>query len=105
MSKLIYVVIIKKIYISKIKMELPENYTAPTLLPGKTLVKPENFDSVYSLSEDKMLESIINSELNKLSVNDINSLVPDYIVRRKEILNYILSILIFVFVSSIFFHF
>ena len=86
-------------------MELPETYTAPTLLPGKTLVKPENFDSVYSLPEDKMLESIINSELNKLSVNDINSLVPDYIVRRKEILNYILSILIFVFVSSIFFHF
>jgi|GEM_PF-6798833 hypothetical protein len=86
-------------------MESPENFNTPTLIPGKTLVKPENFDSVYSLSEDKMLESIINSELNKLSVNDINSLVPDYIVRRKEILNYILSILIFVFVSSIFFHF
>jgi hypothetical protein len=86
-------------------MEAPENYIAPTLLPGKTPIKPENFDSVYSLPEDKMLESIINSELNKLSVNDINSLVPDYIVGRKEILNYILSILIFVFVSSIFFHF
>jgi hypothetical protein len=86
-------------------MESPENFNTPTLIPGKILVKPENFDSVYSLSEDKMLESIINSELNKLSVNDINSLVPDYIVRRKEILNYILSILIFVFVSSIFFHF
>ena len=86
-------------------MESPENYVAPTLIPAKTPIKPENFDSVYSLSEDKMLETIINNELNKLSVNDVKSLVPDYIVRRKEIMNYILAILLFVFVSSIFFHF
>ena len=85
-------------------MELSENYNAPTLIPPKTAISPKDFDSIYSLSEDKILEEIIKKEIDNASISDAWSLVPDYMVRRKNFMNFILSFLIFVWFSSIFFH-
>ena len=86
-------------------MESSQNLLSPTSIPTKVPISPKNFNSVFSLSEDKMLETVINNELNTSSMDDIKTLVPEYIIRRKKFLNYILSILIFLFISSIFFHF
>ena len=77
----------------------------PVLIPSKTTISPKDFDAIYSLSEDKMLEVIINKELDKVGMSDRLSLVPEYIIRRKNVMISIFSVLIFVFVSSIFFHF
>jgi hypothetical protein len=77
----------------------------PVLIPSKTTISPKDFDAIYSLSEDKMLEVIINKELDKVGISDSLSLVPEYIIKRKNVMISIFSILVFAFVSSIFFHF
>ena len=73
--------------------------------PPKVAVLPSNFDSMYSLSEDKMLEEFINRELTKAGVDKTSKLIPSDILKRKKILNIIFSILIFVYITLIFFHF
>ena len=70
----------------------------PVLIPSKTTISPKDFDAIYSLSEDKMLEVIINKELDKVGMSDRLSLVPEYIIRRK-------NVMISIFSASIFFHF
>ena len=64
-----------------------------------------NFDKMYSLSEDKMLEDFIDRELSRVRIDKNSNLIPSDILRKKKILNSIFSILLFVFVSMIFFHF
>ena len=87
-------------------MEVFEDNDLPIINPNllKKSLSPKDFDAVYSLSEDKMLEEVINKELDKVGMSDKLSLVPEYIIRRKNVMNFIFSILMFVFVSSIFFH-
>ena len=71
----------------------------------KVAVSPKNFDKIYSLSEDKMIEEFINRELAKAGIDKSSKLIPSDILKRKKILNTIFSILIFVFITLIFFHF
>lgn len=75
-------------------------------LAKKTVkVLPGNFDKMFSLPEDKMVEEFINRELTKANI-DINSkLIPSDILKKKKFLNIIFSLLVFVYVSLIFFHF
>ena len=68
----------------------------------KVAVLPSNFDSMYSLSEDKMLEEFINRELTKAGVDKTSKLIPSDILKRKKILNIIFSILIFEYITLIF---
>ena len=71
----------------------------------KTRVLPSAFDTIYSLSEDKMLEEVIKKEMVKAGFNPNEKLIPADILKRKKILNIIFSILVFILVSMIFFHF
>lgn len=82
-----------------------ENANAAIQTPPKVAMLPSNFDSMYSLSEDKMLEEFINRELTKAGVDKTSKLIPSDILKRKKILNIIFSILIFVYITLIFFHF
>lgn len=82
-----------------------ENANASVQTLPKVAVLPTSFDNIYSLSEDKMVEEFINRELAKAGIDKSSKLIPSDILKRKKILNIIFSILIFVFMTLIFFHF
>lgn len=82
-----------------------ENVNATIQTSTKVAVLPSNFDNIYRLSEDKMLEEFINRELTKAGIDKSLGLIPSDILKRKKILNIIFSILVFVFITLIFFHF
>ena len=90
---------------NNIKMDQPKTNNELSLLPTKVAVSPNNFDALYKLSEDQMLEEVINKELSKAEIDDFTNLIPSNILQRKKVLFIILSILIFVYISLIFFHF
>ena len=60
---------------------------------------------MFNNTEDKLLEEFINKELKKAGIDQNNKLVPFDILKRKSILTIIFSILVFVYISLIFFHF
>ncbi len=74
-------------------------------VPSKVPVLPSSFDTMFNLSEDKMLEEFINRELTKAGVDKNSKLIPSDVLNKKKKLNIIFAILLFVFVSIIFFHF
>ena len=82
-----------------------EKASAAVQIPPKVVVLPTSFDKIYSLSEDKMLEEFINRELAKAGIDKSSKSIPGDILKRKKVLNVVFSILLFVFVSLIFFHF
>lgn len=71
----------------------------------KVPVSPSDFDKMYGLTEDEMLEEFLNKELNKAGIDKSTNLIPSDVLKRKKILNIIFSVLIFVFITLIFFHF
>lgn len=71
----------------------------------RVAVLPSSFDMLYRYNEDKMLEVFINKELQKANVNKYSGLYPANALKRKRIMNVIISFLLFIFVTMIFFHF
>lgn len=82
-----------------------KNDNATIQIPQKVVVLPTNFDKMYSLTEDKMLDEFINRELTKAGIDKTSKLMPSDILKRKRILNLIFSFLVFIFITLIFFHF
>ena len=81
------------------------NCGEPSMNNSKIIVKYSDFDPIYSFSEDKLVEEYIKIELKKAGVDEKNKLIPETILKKKKILNIIFAILLFVYVSLIFFHF
>lgn len=73
--------------------------------PGIKFVTPEDFDVMYSLTEDKMIEEIIKREMVKASIDPKAKLIPSDILKKKKIFNAIFAVLLFAFITMIFFHF
>ena len=71
----------------------------------KQVVKSSEFDQMYNLPEGTLVELFIEKELEKAGIKDIKSLLPSDALKRKNILNIIFAILVFVFITLIFFHF
>ena len=69
----------------------------------KVLAKISDFDSIFNNTDDKMLEIFINKELEKIGVDKKS--IPSEFSRRKNIYSLIFSVLNFIYVSLIFFHF
>lgn len=64
-----------------------------------------DFDPMYTLSENAFVETYIYRELQKANISPKSNLLPkDEIIRRKY-LNIIFTVLFFVFMCLIFFHF
>lgn len=82
-----------------------ENPNSTIHTPRNTPVLSSSFDAIYNLSEDDMLEAFIYIKLKKVGIDENSKLIPSDILKRKKILNIIFSILVFVFISLIFFHF
>ncbi len=85
------------------------NVTISTIAPPPPIVKPtvsaSNFDNIYNLSEKMVVEEFIKRELVKAQIPLDTKMMPRDIVKRKKILNVIFSLLLFIFISLIFFHF
>lgn len=88
---------------NNIKVE--QSLTGNIQVPNKISVTPNDFDNMYSLPEDKMLEEFLERELSKHAINPTSKLIPSAILKRKKIMNAIFILLMFVYVSMIFFHF
>lgn len=70
-----------------------------------SFLTPDSFDSIYNNSEDGLLEEFIKRELKKSGFEVNNSWIPEDALKRKKILNIIFSLLLFCYLSLIFFHF
>jgi len=96
---------------NNVKVELSPTALDPkTPQPNESVQKynfltPANFDSMFRLTEEGMLNEFINRELAKAGIDKNSKSIPSDILKRKRIFNVIFSILVFLFVSLIFFHF
>lgn len=70
------------------------------------VVDPSKFDIIFQAKDDdKLLEAFIYRELKKAELNLDTPLIPQELMKRKNVFNIIFSVLIFVYISLIFFHF
>lgn len=69
------------------------------------ILTPANFDKIYSLQTEALLNKFINKELEKAGIDKNIKLIPKDLLERKRKLNIIFSFLMFIYISLIFFHF
>ena len=72
---------------------------------SKVTITPKNFDPMYSLNENTMIEAFIERELVKAGIDKTKRLIPSAVARKKGILSAIFSVLVLLAIASIFFHF
>ncbi len=70
-----------------------------------TFAKSSDYDSIYSNSEDLLLEEFLKKEMTKAGIDLSKKLIPSEVIKRKRILTIIFSFLVFVYLTMIFFHF
>ena len=71
----------------------------------KDYVLPTSFSNIYSSSENNILDEYIKIELENQKIDLNTKLVPLSTLKRKKVLSIIFSILVFIYISMIFFHF
>lgn len=69
----------------------------------KQAVDVSSFDPIYNNTEDDTLEEFIKRELKKVNVENTR-FYPADVLRRKNIFGIIFSVLLFIYISLIFFH-
>lgn len=70
-----------------------------------TIVDSSKFSPLYHLSMEKLIDSYIEKELVNCNLDKNTKLIPYSLLRRKKILNILFSVLLFLYISMIFFHF
>ena len=71
----------------------------------KEYVLPTSFPDIYNSSENNVLEEYIKIELENQEIDLNTKLMPLSTLKRKKVLSVIFSILVFIYISMIFFHF
>lgn len=71
----------------------------------KKIVTKANFDSMYNLTESQLLEEFINRQLSKIQIDKNSKVIPASLLKRKQILNILFVLLLFIYIILIFFHF
>lgn len=71
----------------------------------KEYVVPTSFSNIYSSSENNILDEYIKIKLENQKIDLNTKLVPLSTLKRKKVLSIIFSILVFIYISMIFFHF
>lgn len=79
--------------------------TPPEPLSEKRIVHAEDFDPLFAMSEEDCVEGFIKREMQRAGITEEQNLIPEDMLRRKNILNAILAVLLFVYISLFFFHF
>ena len=65
----------------------------------------EDFDPMYRLNERKMIEALLNKELQKSGTSSFKNLTTKTVLIKRLMLNTIISILLFTYITLIFLHF
>lgn len=89
-------------YGNNVTVELKQEGTHESL--PKEVVYKEQFDSIYQLSEEEMLEEFIRRKMMKAKIDPIGKKLPKEIVQGKKFTYLLFSISLFTFVSLFFFH-
>ncbi len=71
---------------------------------NRIIVSQSNYDEIFRLDQEAMLTAFINRELKKAQF-DPNKMLPADVLKRKNNLSIIFNILVFIYISLIFFHF
>lgn len=79
--------------------------TPPEPLSEKRIVHAEDFDPLFAMPEEDCVEGFIKREMQRAGITEEQNLIPEDMLRRKNILNAILAVLLFVYLSLFFFHF
>ena len=80
--------------------------TAPAEpLSEKRIVHAEDFDPMFAMSEEDCVEEFIKREMQRAGITEEQNLIPEDMLRRKNILNVIFAVLLFVYISLFFFQF
>lgn len=87
------------------KSKYCSNCGTAVVVEQKSIAKPSDFDPMFSNNDDTLLELFIKNELVKLGVENDSRYMPGELLKRKNILMIIFSILVCVYISLIFFHF
>lgn len=69
------------------------------------IVHAEDFDPLFAMSEEDCVEGFIKREMQRAGITEEQNLIPEDMLRRKNILNAVLAVLLFVYISLLFFHF
>lgn len=88
---------------NNVKVEMDPN--VPLNKPQSPIVTSKNFDILFSLPEDRMVEEFINRELIKAQIDINTQFITSGALRRKNIFNIIFSMLLCIYIILIFFHF
>ncbi len=70
----------------------------------KKIVTEMDFDPIYRGTTEMVLEEFINKELEKAHIDINEKKIPKDILKRKKVMNIIFAVLLFAFISLIFFH-
>lgn len=81
-----------------------ESAAAPEAEPKKA-VHPNDFDPLFSLSEEECVEQFIRNEMQRAGLEDGADQIPEEMLRRKIVFHVIFALLLFVYLSMFFFHF
>lgn len=79
--------------------------TSAEPVSGKKAVHVEDFDPLFAMSEEDCVEEFIKREMQRAGITEEQNLIPEDMLRRKNILNVIFAVLLFVYISLFFFHF
>ena len=75
------------------------------VVPPKVRATIQNYDPIFNYDENTLLEEFLNRELTKASIDKTAKLIPEDALKRKKILSVIYAVLLFIFISMIFFHY
>lgn len=81
----------------------PQTNAAPAA--DKRRVTPADFDPLFSKNTDECLQGFIERELQRAGINNTKGLIPEEVLRRRNILNILFAVLLYLYISLIFFHF
>ncbi len=86
----------------------PSDKTCPncgTEYVKESYVTPSSFDNLYMQTENFILETLINREIKNSAIDTQENQIPSNLLKRKNILNIIFSILTCLYITLVFFHF
>lgn len=69
------------------------------------IVHAEDFDPLFAMSEEDCVEGFIKREMQRAGITEEQNLIPEDMLRRKNILNAVLAVLLFVYISLFFLSF
>ena len=63
------------------------------------IVHAEDFDPLFAMSEEDCVEGFIKREMQRAGITEEQNLIPEDMLRRKNILNAVLAVLLFIHIS------